>query len=168
MKRIILFSFLMIAVLLELAGQTVLQIERKGSSRTVKMSTGIVLNFKLKEDPVWYTGELVRLIPEDSLLVFHNRYVRLNQIEAFRRSLDWPKGLGRNLFWFGLGWSGFALVGTATDGIPETKYELSDVIVSSTALSASWLLPRVVKQKVTRFGKKRRLRILDLSPVERR
>ena len=101
MKRIFLFSFLMVAGLLELTGQTVLQIERKGGSRTVKMSTGIVLNFKLKEDPVWYTGELVRLIPEDSLLVFHNRYVRLNQIEAFRRSLDWPKGLGRNLFWFG-------------------------------------------------------------------
>lgn len=167
MKRIMLFSFLMIAGLLNLAGQTVLQIERKGSSRTVKMSTGVVLNFKLKNDPVWYSGELVRLIPEDSLLVFHNRYVPLNQVEAFRRSLEWPKGLGRNLFWFGVGWSGFALVGTATDGIPETKYEVSDVIVSSTALTASWLLPRIVKHKTTRFGKKRRLRIVDLSPVQR-
>lgn len=167
MMRTFLFSFVMMLGFLTLNGQTVLQIERSGSSHTVKLSPGVVLQFRLKDDPVWYSGELVRLIPEDGLVVFHNRYVRVDQIEAFRRSLDWPAGLGRNLFWFGVGWSGFALVGTATDGIPETTYEWSDVVVSSTAVATSWLLPRIVKHKVTRFGKKRRLRILDLSPVER-
>lgn len=147
-----------------LSAQKALQLERAGSPKTVKLPIGTVLTYRIAGDPVWYTGEIANLIPEDSLVVFNNRYVKVGQLVAFRRDLGWPRGLGKNLFWFGAGWSGFALVGTATDGIPETNYAWSDAIVTGSAMATSWLLPRVFQHKTTRFGKSRRLRIVDLAP----
>lgn len=148
-----------------LSAQKALQLERTGSPKTTKLPIGTVLTYRIAGDPVWYSGEIANLIPEDSLVVFNSRYVKVGQLVAFRRDLKWPRGLGKNLFWFGAGWSGFALVGTATDGIPETNYAWSDAIVTGSAVATSWLLPRIFQHKTTRFGKARRLRIVDLTPV---
>ncbi len=146
--------------------QKVLQIERLGSARTQKLAIGTVLTYQLHGDPVWYSGEIVNLLPEDSIVLFHNRYIKVDKIRAFRWELGWPRNAGRQLFWFGAGWSGFALIGTATDGNPDTKYEWSDAIVSGTAITTSWLLPRLFKYRKMQFGKRKRLRILDLDPAE--
>lgn len=145
--------------------QKVLQIERLGSARTQKLSIGTALTYQLHGDPVWYSGEIVNLLPEDSIVLFNNRYIKVDKIRAFRWDLGWPRSVGRQLFWFGAGWSGFALIGTATDGNPDTQYEWSDAAVTGTSLATSWLLPRIFKYRKIRFGKNRRLRALDLDPA---
>ncbi|MFM8361397.1 MAG: hypothetical protein ACKOA4_01745 [Haliscomenobacter sp.] len=163
-RQLFLLAALAVCLAIPLQGQKVLQIERANSPRTQKIGVGAVLTFRLHGDPNWYTGEIANLLPEDSIIVFHNRFVKSSQVAAFRYELGWARGVGRQLFWFGLGWSGFALVGTATDGIPESHYRWSDATVTGAAVASSWLLPRVFAHKTTRFGRNRRIRLLDLSP----
>ncbi len=148
-------------------GQKFLQIEKQGSLYTRKIPVGEVLTYRLSADMTWYTGEIIRLLPEDSIVLFHDRFVKVGEIHAFRYPRRAPASLGRSLFWFGIGWSTFAVVGTATDdigrlGVPD--YRWSDAIVSGTAVGTSWLLPRLFKYRMVRFGKNKRLRILDLDP----
>ncbi len=145
--------------------QKVLQIERLGSARTQKLSIGTVLTYQLHGDPIWYSGEIINLLPEDSIVLFHNRYIKVDKIRAFRWELGWPRSVSRQLLWFGAGWSGFALIGTATDGNPDTHYEWSDAAVTGTSVATSWLLPKLFKYRKMRFGKNRRLRALDLDPA---
>jgi len=149
-------------------GQKFLQIEKKGSLYTRKIPVGEVLTYRLSGDATWYTGEIVRLLPEDSIVLFHDRFVKLGQIHAFRYVRRAPASIGQSLFWFGVGWSAFAIVGTATDdvgklGVPD--YRWSDALVSSTTIGTSWLIPRIFKYRIIRFGNKKRLRILDLDPI---
>ena len=149
-------------------GQKFLQIEKSGSLRTQKIPVGEVLTYRLDGDDTWYTGEIVRLLPEDSIVLFHNRFVEVGQINAFRYARRAPASLSQSLFWFGMGWSALAIVGTATDdvgklGVPD--YRWSDAVVTGTSVGASWLLPRLFKYRYVRFGHKKRLRILDLDPL---
>lgn len=149
-------------------GQKYLQIEKTGSLYTRKIPVGEVLTYRLSDDITWYTGEIVRLLPEDSIVLFHDRFVKLGQIQAFRYARRAPASIGQSLFWFGVGWSAFAIVGTATDdvgklGVPD--YRWSDALVSSTTIGTSWLIPRIFKYRIIRFGNKKRLRILDLDPI---
>ncbi len=149
-------------------GQKLLQIEKAGSLRTQKIPVGEVLTYRLEGDDTWYSGEMVRLLPEDSVILFHNRMVRVDQVAAFRYDRHGPATIGRALFWFGASWSALAIVGTATDdvgklGVPD--YRWSDAIVSGSTIATSWLLPRIFKYRTIRFGKNKRLRILDLDPV---
>ncbi len=148
-------------------GQKFLQIEKSGSLRTQKIPVGEVLTYRFQGDETWYTGEIVRLLPEDSIVLFHNRFVKVGQIQAFRYARRAPASLGKSLFWFGAAWSALAIVGTATDdvgklGVPD--YRWSDAAISGTAIGTSWLLPRLFKYRIVRFGHKKRLRILDLDP----
>lgn len=149
-------------------GQKFLQIEKSGSLRTQKIPVGEVLTYRLEGDETWYTGEIVRLLPEDSIVLFHNRFVQIGEINAFRYARRAPASLSQSLFWFGLGWSALAIVGTATDdvgklGVPD--YRWSDAGVTATSVGTSWLLPRLFKYRYVRFGHKKRLRILDLDPL---
>ena len=164
---ILIFLFLYIPNSL-LWGQKFLQIEKSGSLRTQKIPVGEVLTYRLEDDETWYTGEIVRLLPEDSIVLFHNRFVGVGQIKAFRYARRAPASLSQSLFWFGLGWSALAIVGTATDdvgklGVPD--YRWSDAAVTGTSVGTSWLLPRLFKYRYVRFGQKKRLRILDLDPL---
>jgi hypothetical protein len=149
-------------------GQKFLQIEKSGSLRTQKIPVGEVLTYRLEGDATWYTGEIVRLLPADSIILFHNRFVEVEQINAFRYARRAPASLSQSLFWFGIGWSALAIVGTATDdvgklGVPD--YRWSDAAVTGTSVGTSWLLPRLFKYRYVHFGKKKRLRILDLDPL---
>lgn len=166
--RVILLFVLIYAAGNPLWGQQFLQIEKSGSLRTQKIPVGEVLTYRLEGDETWYTGEIVRLLAEDSIVLFHNRFVKIQQINAFRYSRRAPAALSQSLFWFGMGWSAFAVVGTATDdvgkfGVPD--YRWSDAAVTASTVGASWLLPRLFKYRFERFGPRKRLRIIDLDPL---
>lgn len=146
--------------------QIVLQIERSSSLKTKKIAIGTGVTYRMEGDKTWYSGTIERLLPEDSLIVFNNRYLKVGQISAFRYERPWTRVAGRQLFWFGLAWSGFALIGTATDGIESTNYRWSDAAVTGSAVAVSTLLPKLFYYRKLPFGKNKRLRIVDLNPAE--
>lgn len=143
--------------------QKVLQIEKYGSAKTRKIFIGQSITYKLKNDDIWYEGTLGDLDVEKNLIVFSDRYVPVDSIEAFRRPKAWARGVRSSLYTFGASWSAYALVGTLTDNNPKTHYLWSDAIVTGASWLTGWIIPKIFKNKIIKFGKKRRLRLLDLT-----
>jgi hypothetical protein len=145
------------------SAQKVLQIERYGRVKTKKMYIGQEITYQLKNDDGWYRGVIEDLDVEKNWIVMRDRYVPLDSIAAFRRPQNWSRAARTSLYTFGAGWSANALVGTLTDGNPATNYLWSDAVVTGTSWLTGWILPKIFKNKITKFGKKRRLRMLDLT-----
>ena len=143
-------------------GQKVLQIERYGKARTEKIFIGEEITYKLKGEKEWRQGYIEDLLVDEKLIVLGNRYVKIDEIAAFRYYRPWTKAARLTFFWFGAGWSLFAAVGTLTDGNPDTNYRWSDAYVTGTSWFLAFIIPKVFKYKVVKFGVKKRLRLLDL------
>lgn len=164
--RIAILLFFFITIILSAHAQKVLQIEKYGSAKTKKLYIGQEITYKLKNDEYWYKGVIEDLRVDTNLIVLKDRYIALDSIEAFRRTVGWSKAARTSLYTFGAAWSGNALVGTLTDGNPKTNYLWSDAIVTGASWLTGWIAPQLFKNKVTPFGKKRRLRMLDLTLVK--
>ncbi|MDX1667479.1 MAG: hypothetical protein R3350_09630 [Saprospiraceae bacterium] len=149
----------------DISAQKVMQIERYGRAKTKKYYPGDRITYQLKNSGQWYTGTIEELLVDDGLIAFSDRYVAADSIAAFRFDKRWAKSLGKQMMYFGAGWSVFAAIGTATDGNDDTRYRLSDAVVSASAVTTGFFLPRLFRYKTIRFGKRRRIRLLDLNPL---
>lgn len=158
---LLLFTFLVF----HCQAQRMLLIEKVNSARTQKIYEGMFLQYQLAEDEDWYQGEIMELRPDIQAIVFEDRIVSVDKIVRLRQRRAWPLNLGYTLATFGVAWSGWALIGTATDGNPDTRYEGSDAIVTGVAVGSGLLLAGLLGNKKLRFGegRKRRLRVVDVS-----
>ncbi len=148
-----------------LLSQQVLQVEKIGSAKRQKIPAGTELRYQLLEDEIWYEGVIEGyMVPED-VIVFDDRLINVNSIEALQFERRWPKIVGIQLGTFGLAWSGFALIGKSTDGDPDTNYNGTDALISGTALASGFLVATLFSKKTIKNGKKYRLRLLDLDPL---
>ena len=149
----------------QLSAQRVLLIEKINSPTTQKLYAGDYIQYRLVDDEDWYRGDIYELREDAQLIVFEDRYVPIDQVEMFRRGKPWATAVGTGLTTFGISWSFFALVGTATDGNPDTSYRASDAVVSGISLGLGFLIPRLFGRQKLRFGegRKYRLRIIDVS-----
>jgi hypothetical protein len=141
-----------------------LQLEKVGSMKVEKISLGTVITYSIKDGQGWYSSEIANFLYKDQLIAMADRTIPLNEITALRYDRTWPRAIGRQIGLFGLSWSGYAFVGTLTDGRPETSYRTSDAIVTGSALAVGLLLPKLISFRVKKIGKKYRLRLLDLRP----
>lgn len=162
MKKYLLLLFLL-AGYCQLHAQKFLIIERAGKAKTYKIFIGEMIEYKLYDSDEWTLAVIEDLLIEQDLILLGNRTVALKDIQKIRYQRRWTRAFGTSLFWFGAGWSGFALVGTATDGDPSTKYRWSDAIVTGASWFLAWAVPKIFKYKTFRFGKRKRLRMLDIS-----
>ena len=141
-----------------------LQLEKVGSMKVTKISLGSVITYSIKDGQGWYSSEIANFLYKDQLIAMADRTIPLNEITALRYDRTVPKAIGRQVGLFGLSWSGYAFIGTLTDGRPETSYRTSDAIVTGSALAVGLLLPKLISFRVKKIGKKYRLRLLDLRP----
>ncbi len=163
MPRILLYFLFLCCFPATLAGQKYLQIEKRGSAKTQKIPVGSTIEYQLKDDEIWYTHAIEDILVEENLLVLRDRYVSPDSITAIRRYRSWTKPARTQGLIFAGAWSGFALIGTATDGDPNSSYRWSDAIVTATAATIALTVPKLLEYKKVKFGKKRRLRLVDLS-----
>lgn len=142
--------------------QVFMQLERSGRPKAQRIYPGEVIQYRYQGQ--WYTGEIQEFLPDAGMVVLTRHTLRASDIEALRYRRDWPKPVGRQIMLFGLSWSAWALIGTATDNEPGVDYRWSDAAVTATATGLGLALPAIVKKhRVVEMGKKRRLRILDLN-----
>ncbi len=137
--------------------------EKYGSPRTTKFFKGEELEYKLEGDEIWYKGLIEDYNVDQNRIVLADRYIEVDKIEALRKTRNWAKPAGKQLFYFGVAWSGFAFVGTHTDKNDDTHYKWSDVAVTGTSWLAGWLVPKIFHYRTYKMGKRRRLRLLDIS-----
>lgn len=144
------------------SAQVYLQMEKRASARTTKFQPGDVLTWRMHGNKSWHQSELIRLIPEDSIVVFADGYVSLGQIAAIRSfaGTRWSKPLAYQLYLFGASWNGYALIAALLD---ETDpYTRGDLLVTLSASGAGLLIHQLFKHRTFRMGKRWRLRIVDL------
>jgi len=162
-----LFIIILLQVTFILSGQRnlqFLQLEKVGSMKVTKIPLGSVITYSIKDGQGWYTSEIANFMYKEQLIFMADRTIPLKEITAFQYQRTWPKAIGRQIGLFGLSWSGYAFLGTLTDGKPETNYRKSDAIVTGTSLAVGLLLPKLISFRVKKIGKKYRLRLLDLRP----
>jgi hypothetical protein len=143
--------------------QKVLQIEKYGRPETQKIHIGSTIAYRLKGQEGFRLGYIEDFRVADSLIVLGDRYLNISEIGALRFERGWPDKIGGGLMVFGGSWSGFAAVGFATDGDPETNYRWSDAIVSLTSIGLGYGIAKLFKYKTVNLNKRRWLRLLDLN-----
>ncbi|HKK76444.1 MAG TPA: hypothetical protein VJ953_15295 [Saprospiraceae bacterium] len=143
-------------------GQKVLQIEKFGSPKTEKIEMGTLLTYQVNDDDIWSEGYIRDLRIDQNIIEFDDRFVKLDNITALRYERNWPRQIGTQLALFGLAWSGYALIGTLTDGNPDTNYQWSDAAVTGAAAGIGFSLPLFIGDRTVKLGKRKRLRMLDL------
>lgn len=159
----LLFTLLCCLFLQSTFAQKVLQIETFGDPITEKINIGAFLTYQLKNDDIWSQGYIRDLRLEQNVIELDDRFVNINDIGAFQYKRKWPRKIGTQLALFGVAWSGFALIGTLTDNNPDTNYRWSDAVVTGAAAGIGISLPLVFEKRTVRFGKRRSLRMLDIT-----
>lgn len=145
------------------SAQKILQLERYGRAKTTKFFVGDEITYRLKGEKDWNTRVIDDLEVADGLIVAVDRYIKVADIEALRHERHWAQPVGKQLFWFGTGWSFYGLVGNALDGNPNTHYRWGDAVVTGTAWGLALLLPKTMRYKRTHLGERKRLRLVDIN-----
>ena len=149
----------------DVEAQIALILEKSNSARTEKLYPGNYIQYRLVDDEQWYGDHIYDLREDIQAIVFQDRFVPITDIAMIRQGRPTARNLGLTLTTFGLSWSGFAAIGTATDGNPDTRYRTSDAIVTGVAAGIGLLLPTAFGTRRRKLGpdKKYRLRVVDIT-----
>ena len=146
----------------DLSAQKFIQMEKYGSAKVKKYYIGDELTYKLKEFPNdWTTSTIEDIVMEENIVIFHNRIIKLDELIAIRsfKPSRWSVPISKNLYRFGLSWGVFSLLGTLVD----TPLTWAAAIVPATAFATGFLIKSIFKHRTYKLGKRRWLRMLDMS-----
>lgn len=154
----LLFCFLFVS---SATAQQFLRIERGGRAKTEKIPVGAEITYRLDGDRDWRTGYIEQLILEENIVVFGKQFVRLDQIDAIRFNRRLVRPFGYKLYQFAAAWTLYS--GIATLVSDEYQPTTFDYGVVGGSLVSGFILERLLRYRTVRFGKRRRLRIVDLE-----
>ncbi len=161
--RSIILLFLIIGSLTAGFGQKILQIEKYGKTKVQRFYIGDELTYQLKGDKkTWYNGTITDLLVDDNIILFDNRMVNLKDIAVIRtfKTAGLSKSLSRQLYAFALSFGGFSVLATLVGWWELTAFT---AIAVGSALVAGWLVRQIFKWKNHKMGKRKWLRMLDLT-----
>ena len=158
--RVLLFLILIVFGT-TLCAQKVLRIETVGKIKTQKLFVGDEVSYRLKGDDLWQSDPIQDLIVETGIIIFPNRYVKLEEVAAFRFRRRFLPGLGKQMVHFAGAYTAYALIVAAVDD--EYSIGTFDYAVVGTAAGFGILFRTLLRNRVIRFGKRKRLRIVDLT-----
>jgi hypothetical protein len=163
MRLFVLFLLLGLCAMAPLTAQRYLLVETANRAQTLKIQEGSTLTYRMQGESDWLTGKIVELRADQQLVAIDNYYLDIRKVDALRQTRPWALPTGVMLTTFGAAWSGFALIGKATDGNPDTRYEARDAVISGVSLGVGLAIGRLLRHKVLKLGDRRRLRIVDVS-----
>lgn len=163
MKAFLLSLGLVLSLAEVVAAQQFLLLEKANSPRTQKIGIGSTITYRLDEDPTWLDGKIVEIRTDQQLLAIDDYYLDITRIKAIRQRREWVIPTSVMLTTFGLSWSGFALIGNATDGNPDTNYKAKDAIVTAVSAGTGIIINRLFRYRMFKIGPNRRLRLVDVS-----
>jgi len=162
MKYSYLLLFFFFVSMLPTQAQKVLQMEKRGKIKTKKYYLGEEITFQLKGGSDWYTDVMVDIKVEEEIIVFSERFVKVKDIKTIKsyKNARLVNSAEKGLYSFGTGWLLFSLGGALVTGEP-----LNDLTWKVPVASAGlgFLIKKLFYTRKYRIGKRRRLRVLDLS-----
>jgi hypothetical protein len=155
--------FILISICSNSFGQKFLQIEQYGKTKVERFYVGEELTYQIKGDKkTWYKGTINDLLIDENLIVFENRAVKMNDITSIRtfKNARLSRSLSLQLFVFAAGFGGFSALAALVGWWEITAFT---VIVVGTAFLAGLLIRHLFKWKTYKMGKRKWLRMLDLT-----
>ncbi len=153
-----------------MSAQVVLQMEKYGTPKTKKFYEGQKITYLLNGEKEWFDGTIDQLITDRNLVVFDQRYTKLEDIAGIRtyQNRGWSRAAAGGLYTFGLTWTGFSLVSSLVksgDPLTDDPYTWGDVGVAGVSVGLGFLVQKLFRHNTYKFGGKRNLRIVDLTVV---
>lgn len=164
-KTILLFAlFVLTAASLE--AQKTLILEKRGTTKTKRFYEGDEITYRLKGEDVWETATIIQMIPSQNILVLDKLYIKVDEISALlkRKNRRVTNGLSSQLYVFGTAWITYTAIDDLVVSERRTDWEAA-AYVGGTSFLVGTLLRLLPKKKIIKLGKKRRLRLLDLTPI---
>ena len=146
---------------LPVSAQKVLQMEKRGKVKTTKYHLGEELTFKVKGQNDWITDVMLDIKVEEGIIIFSERFVKVDDIRIIKsyKNARFAKAAQTSLYTFGTAWLVFSLGGTlAGEPLNDLTWQ-----VPATSFILGFAIKRIFYSRKYRIGKKRRLRLLDLS-----
>ena len=159
---VLFFAFFLISIA-NLNAQKILQLEKRNSAKTKKFYIGSELTYRLANDKTWYTDVIMDLFVDEGIIQFSRRLVKHGDIVAIKtyKNRRLALNIEGGLYTFGASWMFYSL-GAVLFGTPIT---FTAVIISGTAVVLGWLARKIFYSKRYKIGKRRKFRILDLTPI---
>ena len=140
--------------------QQFLRIEKTGKVKTEKIPVGTEITYRLRGDRTWRVSYIERLILEENIVVLADQFVRLEDIEALRFSRKLARPLGYKLYQLAAAWTLYGGVSVLVSDYEPGPFDYS---VVGGGLLGGFVLERLLRHRTRRFGKRYRLRIVDLK-----
>ena len=159
----LIFTFILISSFAFMGfAQKVLQIETYGKAKTSKIFIGQGITYQLNDSKDWQYAVIEDLLIEQGLIETARGYVKMKEIKSFRFERRAANATRTSLYVFGASWSLFAAIGYSTDGNPETNYSKGDAILTASTFATGWLVSKLFRFKIVKFGKRKWLRMLEI------
>jgi len=151
-----------------LSAQKVLQLEKRSSVKTKKMTIGTELFYQMQEDDVWYQGTIQEIRAEEGFIVLNDRLISVEKIGAIKsfKDRDWSRSMSNKLYMFAAGWVFFGIADNLIFNQSEQRAKPPLIAIpAATALALGYAIRKIFDHKIYKMGGKYRLRLLDLDPV---
>ncbi len=144
--------------------QKLLQIEKVGTLKTQRYYIGEEVIFQLagETEDYWFREKIVDILVDSKAVLFTNRVVKIANITKIRSFKDqaWSRGLSNNAFIFAGSFTGLSLIASAVTAF---SLRAATIIIPGTAIVVGLVIRFIFRRKTYRMGKRRRLRVLDLT-----
>lgn len=154
--------FIFLCLIGQLDAQVKLQMDRFGKRKTMDFYEGETITVRLKGEDVYQKLQIQKIYPEANMILTQLGPIKIDNIERLRTFNN--KGVGKYLsymLWvFGTAWGGYSLIAFLAFGEPLTWGILG---VMGVSFLVGWILRRVLRRKTYKIGKKRKLRIIDMT-----
>ncbi len=142
-------------------GEKYIQLEKYGSAKVKKYRIGTEFTFFTNKE--WRTEYIENIISKDSIIVFTNGYVKLNDIEKISIH-SWRQNtlkiLRKSLYVFGGSWAFYSLFD------PE-NYK-GNFIFAGSNIAAGYIVGKFARPKIIHLGKRRRLRLMEINLIQKK
>ncbi len=162
MKKYISLLVLLFLICNDISAQVKLQMDRFGKRKSMDFYVGDEITVKLKGEEVYQTLEIQKIYPDANMILTQLGPIKIDDITRIRtyKNRNVGKYLSYMLWVFGLSWGGYSLLAFLVYGEPLTWGVL---IVMGVSFLLGWLLKWLLRHKTYKLGKKRKLRIIDMT-----
>lgn len=160
--RIYVTLFLLTILIGQIDAQVKLQMDRFGRNKSMDFHEGDEITVRLKGDENYHTLTIKKIYPEANMILTQKGPVKIDDITRLRTFHNKAVGkyLAYMLWIFGTAWAGYSLIGFLVYAEPLTW---SVLIVFGVSFLLGLFLRWVTRRKTYKIGKKRKLRITDMT-----
>jgi len=143
--------------------QKFMQMEKRGSTKVKRYYPGDDILFKVKDDVEWQDAIIHDILVDENLILLGTgKLINIDDIIAIKsiKGAGWSKAIANKFYLFGINWTVLSLI---TELVGYWSFTWGTAIIAIGAVVTGWLIHTIFKSRVYKIGKKRKLRLLDLT-----